>query len=166
MEMWDPFIGAVKKHFENAEGLIAFDRFHVAGHFAKALNKIRSVEHRELAGDSPLARSKYQWLKNSHNNDNRTKRRKEFLDLTRMNLKTARAWRIKEASSELWSFRYMAVAEKHWKRLLRWISRSRLKPMIAVGKMIRRFLWGISNAIRNKVNNSMLEAKECEDPAD
>jgi len=31
--------------------------------------------------------------------------------------------------------------------------------MIAVGKMIRRYLWGILNAIRNKVNNSMLEAK-------
>jgi transposase len=159
MDMWDPFIAAVKKHFENAYDLIAFDRFHVAGHFAKALNKVRAAEHRELAAESPLARSKYQWLKNSHNTDNRTKRRKEFMDLTRMNLKTARAWRIKEAASELWSFRYMAVAERHWKRLLGWISRSRLKPMIAVGKMIRRFLWGILNAIRNKVNNSMLEAK-------
>ena len=159
MDMWDPFIKSVKKHFENAGELIAFDRFHVAGHFAKALNKVRAAEHRELASESPLTRSKYQWLKNSHNTDNRTKRRKEFMDLTRMNLKTARAWRIKEAASELWGFHYMAVAEKHWKRLLGWISRSRLKPMITVGKMIRRYLWGILNAIRNKVNNSMLEAK-------
>ena len=159
MDMWDPFIKSVKKHFENAGELIAFDRFHVAGHFAKALNKVRATEHRELASESPLTRSKYQWLKNSHNTDNRTKRRKEFMDLTRMNLKTARAWRIKEAASELWGFRYMAVAEKHWKRLLGWISRCRLKPMIAVGKMVRRYLWGILNAIRNKVNNSMLEAK-------
>jgi transposase len=159
MDMWDPFIGAVKKNFENADKLIAFDRFHVAGHFAKALDKVRAAEHRELAAESPLTRSKYHWLKNSHNTDNRTKRRREFMDLTRMNLKTARAWRIKEAASELWDFRYMGVAEKHWKRLLGWISRSRLKPVIAVGKMIRRYLWGILNAIRNKVNNSMLEAK-------
>jgi len=159
MDMWDPFIKSVKKHFENAGELIAFDRFHVAGHFAKALNKVRAAEHRELSSESPLTRSKYQWLKNSHNTDNRTKRRKEFMELTRMNLKTARAWRIKEAAAELWGFHYMAVAEKHWKRLLGWISRSRLKPMITVGKMIRRFLWGILNAIRNKVNNSMLEAK-------
>jgi transposase len=159
MDMWDPFIGAVKNHFEKAEELIAFDRFHVAGHFGTALNKVRASEHRELAANSPLVRSKYQWLKNSHNTDNRAKGRKEFMDLTRMNLKTARAWRIKEVASELWDFRYMAVAEKNWKRLLGWISRSRLQPMIAVGKMIRRFLWGILNAIRNKVNNSMLEAK-------
>ena len=113
MDMWDPYIGAVEKHFENAGELIAFDRFHVAGHFVKALNKVRAAEHRELAACSPLGRSKYQWLKNSHKTDNRTKRRKDFMDLTRMNLKTARAWRIKEAASELWSFRYMAVAAKH-----------------------------------------------------
>ena len=159
MDMWDPFINAVKANFENAEKLIAFDRFHVAGHFSKAVNKVRGTEHRELAGASPLARSKYQWLKNSQNIDNRSKRRKEFMNLTRLNLKTARAWRIKEAAAMLWNFKYMAVAEKHWKGLLGWISRCRLKPMIAVGKMIRRFLWGILNAIRNKVNNSMLEAK-------
>jgi len=159
MDMWDPFINAVKANFENAEKLIAFDRFHVAGHFSKAVNKVRAMEHRELAGASPLARSKYQWLKNSHNIDNRCKRRKEFMNLTRLNLKTARAWRIKEVAAMLWNFKYMAVAEKHWERLLGWISRCRLKPMIAVGKMIRRFLWGILNAIRNKVNNSMLEAK-------
>jgi len=53
----------------------------------------------------------------------------------------------------------MGVAEKNWKQLLNWISHCRLKPIIAVGKMIRRFFWGILNAIRLKANNSMLEAK-------
>lgn len=81
------------------------------------------------------------------------------MNLTRMNLKTARAWRIKEAASLLWNYTYMGVAKKQWEKLLGWISRSRLKPMIAVGKMIRRYFWGILNAIRLKANNSMLEAK-------
>jgi len=31
--------------------------------------------------------------------------------------------------------------------------------MIKVGKMVRRYFWGILNAIRHKANNSMLEAK-------
>ena len=42
MDMWDPFINAVRSHFERAEELIAFDRFHVSGHFGKALNKVRA----------------------------------------------------------------------------------------------------------------------------
>jgi len=160
MDMWDPFIKAVKLNFENADNIIAFDRFHVAQHFANAVNKIRSEEHHALgAADSPLTRSKYQWLKNSVKTDNRATKRKEFLSLTRMNLKTARAWRIKEAAALLWDYTYMGVAEKAWKKILYWISHCRLKLMIKVGNMIRNYFWGILNAIRLKANNSMLEAK-------
>lgn len=161
MDMWDPFINAVKANFEEAEKLIAFDRFHVAQHFGKALDKVRAEEHRSFLaqGASPLTRSKHHWLKNSNRTDNRARHRKEFLSLSRMNLKTARAWRIKEAASMLWDYKYMGPAEKAWKKLLYWISHCRLKPVIAVGKMIRKYFWGILNAIRLKVNNSMLEAK-------
>ena len=162
MDMWDPFINAVKKSFPGAEKLIAFDRFHVSQHFGKALDKVRAEEHRGfLACDeqSPLVRSKYQWLANSKRIDNRVTRRKKFLQLTRLNLKTSRAWQIKEVASSLWNYSYIGVAEKNWRQLLGWISRCRLKPVIAVGKMVRRYFWGILNAIRFKVNNSMLEAK-------
>jgi transposase len=162
MDMWDPFINAVKEHFCNAESLIAFDRFHVAQHFGKAVDKVRAEEHKALSATdkgSPLGNSKYKWLKNSEKTDNRSTVRKEFLILSRMNLKTSRAWRIKETASLLWNFSYMAVAEKRWKELLYWISHSRLKPVMAVGKMVRYYFWGIRNAIRMQINNSMLEAK-------
>ena len=161
MDMWDPFINAVKANFADAEKVVAFDRFHVAQHFGKALDKVRAEEHRAmlLQGASPLIKSKHQWLKNSNKTDNRASHRKAFLNLSRMNLKTARAWRIKEAASLLWGYTYMGPAEKAWKKLLYWISHCRLKPMISVGKMIRKYFWGILNAIRLKANNSMLEAK-------
>jgi transposase len=162
MDMWDPFINAVKAAFPAADTLIAFDRFHVAQHFGKALDKVRAEECRVFAlssGDNPLTRTKYQWLKNSDRTDNRATKRKEFLTLTRMNLKTARAWRIKEAAATLWDYSHMGIVEKKWNQLLYWISHCRLKPMIAVGKMVRRYLWGILNALRLKVNNCMLEAK-------
>ena len=110
MDMWDPFINAVKKNFKDAHKLIAFDRFHVSQHFGRAVDKVRSEEHRGFLaanGSSPLVRSKYQWLKNSQRTDNRSSRRKEFLQLTRLNLKTARAWQIKEAASTLWNYSYI-----------------------------------------------------------
>lgn len=162
MDMWDPFINAVKNSFDEAENLIAFDRFHVAQYFQKAVDKIRLEENRfynNTGKNNPLIRSRYQWLKNSSKTDNRSTKRKQFLNLTRMNLKTARAWRIKEAAASLWNFSYMNVAVKQWKRLLYWISHCRLKPMIRVGKMVRKYFWGILNAIKMKINNSMLEAK-------
>lgn len=162
MDMWDPFINAVKANFENADKLIAFDRFHVAQHFSKALDKVRAEEYSTFnssLGNNPLIRTKYQWLKNSERIDNRVTKRKEFMVLTRLNLKTARAWRIKEAAAMLWNYSYMGVAEKQWKRLLNWISHCWLKPMMRVGKMLRRYFYGILNAIRMKANNCMLEAK-------
>ena len=162
MDMWDPFINAVKNNFENANEIINFDRFHVAQHLGKAVDKIRAKENRMFIATqkiSPLSRTRFHWLKNSKRTDNRTGNRKNFLTLTRMNLKTARAWRIKEAASMLWDYSYMGSAEKKWKELLYWISHCRLDPMIKVGKMIRKYFWGILNAIRLKANNSMLEAK-------
>jgi transposase len=81
------------------------------------------------------------------------------LILSRLNLETARAWRIKETANDLWGYMYMKVAEEAWKKLLWWISHSRIPEMIKVGKTIRNYFWGILNAIYLKVTNGMLEAK-------
>ena len=161
MDMWDPFIKAIHSSFDNAGELICFDRYHVAQYFCKAVNKVRSQESKTYKkGEyNPLYKTKYQWLRNSSRTDNRQSKRKEFMPLTRMNLKTSRAWRIKEAASLLWDYTNMTVAEKNWKRLLRWISLCRLEPVIEVGKTIRNYFYGILNAIRLKINNGMLESK-------
>jgi transposase len=158
MDMWEPFITAVQESVEGADDKICFDRFHVAGHFGKALDKVRASEHRELggAGDSPLTRTKHDWLRTKANDEYKDKR--AFLRLTRLNLKTARAWRIKEAASGLWSYSYRGAAERNWKALLGWIVRCRLDPMIKVGKMVRNYLWGILNAIMLKVTNAIAES--------
>jgi transposase len=158
MDMWEPFITAVRESIEGAESKICFDRFHVAGHFGKALDKVRAAEHRELggAGHSPLTKTKHDWLRTKANNEYKDKR--AFLRLTRLNLKTARAWRIKEAASGLWSYAYRGAAERNWKALLGWIARCRLKPMIKVGAMVRNYLWGILNAIMLRVTNALAES--------
>jgi transposase len=162
MDMWDAFIKAVKAVIPGAEQLIAFDRFHVSKHINEALDKVRRREHAEfqrLAGESPLSKTRFQWLANSNRTDNRDSERKEFLSLSKLNLETARAWRIKEAANSLWDYVYMGVAEAAWKKLFWWISHSRIPEMIQAGKTIRTYFWGILNAIRLKTTNGMLEAK-------
>lgn len=160
MDMWEPFITAVQETIEDADAKICFDRFHVAGHFGKALDKVRATEHRALGGSasrvSPLTRTKHDWLRTKSNNEYKDKR--AFLRLTRLNLKTARAWRIKEAASGLWSYTYRGVADRNWKALLAWIARCRLDPMIKVGRMVKNYLWGILNAIMLKVTNAIAES--------
>jgi transposase len=162
MDMWDPYIKAVKEAVPGAEGKIAFDRFHVSKHFNQGLDKVRRREHAAFlkrTGESPLTKSRFQWLMNSNRTDNRGKGRRAFMSLARLQLETARAWRIKETANSLWDYVYMNVAESAWKKLLQWISHCRIPEMIQVGKTVRHYFWGILNAIRMKVTNGMLEAK-------
>lgn len=48
MDMWAPFINAVKENFKRANELIAFDRFHISQHFGKGVDKVRAEEHRAI----------------------------------------------------------------------------------------------------------------------
>ena len=100
----------------------AVHRFHVAQHFGTALDKVRAQEHRGLVatqGSSPLTRTKYEWQKNASRLDNRSRR--DFMALSRLNLKTARAWRIKETAAQLWDYSYRGSAQKAWKNPPGWI---------------------------------------------
>ena len=160
MDMWDPFIRAIKNTLPNASDAICFDRFHVAQYFGKALDKVRTQENKILLQNnrsSVLKKTKHDWLRNSHRTDNRSRR--DFMVLTRSTLKTARAWRIKETAAQLWYFKYRGSAEKAWKSLLGWICRCRLEPVKKIGRMIKKYLWGIINAIIAKASNAIAESK-------
>lgn len=159
-DMWEPFIQAIRRCVEGADRKICFDRFHVAQHFGMALDTVRSQEQRTLIrseGSSPLVGTKFDWQRSSSRIDNRSRR--AFMALSRLNLKTARAWRIKETASQLWDYRYRASAQKAWVQLLGWIARCRLEPVKKVGRLVRRYLWGILNAIIARATNAMAEAK-------
>jgi transposase len=162
MDMSRSFISAVKGLFPEWERQICFDRFHISQLFNKALDKVRRYELvlLEKTGEgNPLKKMRFGFLINSSRTDNRSGKRRRFLEVSRLNLKTARAWRIKETASLLWEYEYMGVAEKNWKSLLWWMSHCRIPEMIQVGKTIKDHLWGILNAVRMKLTNAVPESK-------
>ena len=159
MDMWEAFIAAFMQHIPNADRKICFDRFHIASYFGKAVDDVRIAEHKALQATgkpSILTHTKHQWLKNSERTDNRS--RTWFLALTRIALKTSRAWAIKEHAGNLWHFTTRTWAEKAWRHLLGWISRCRLAPVKKVGLTIKKHLWGIINAIVNAATNAIGES--------
>jgi len=158
MDMWENFIEATMLHVPDAEKKIAFDRFHVAKHIGDAVNKVRVDEHAELrgCGDRMLTGTRYLWLQNPENMKPRNRRR--FNELRKTTLRVARAWAMKEVARGMWSYRTRGWARRGWNRLLGWMSRSRLPPMVKVGRTIRSHLWGIINAIVLRVTNAHLEA--------
>jgi transposase len=159
LDMWKPYIQALTAEVPDAERKLCFDRFHVAQHFGRALDQVRAAEHRgfqRLHGESPLRGTKHDWLRNAGHLDNRTRR--EFMALTHQNLRTARAWAIKETAASLWHYRYRGAAESAWRNLLGWIARCRLEPVKRVGRMLKTHLWGILNAIIQQVSNAKSES--------
>ncbi len=155
VDLWKAFGNSVLENVPNAETKLCLDRFHVAGYFGKALDKVRKKEHRKLMsdGDETLKGMKYQFLYS--NVDNRS--RKGFLTIAKSNLKTARAWAMKETAHFLWNYTYMSIAEKKWKKLISWMKRSRLQPMKKLASSLKKHLWMILNAIRHGVSSGCAE---------
>jgi transposase len=158
MDMWGNYIEATLLHVPDAERKIAFDRFHVAKHIGEAVNKVRVEEHAELlgVGDKSLTGTRYLWLQNPENMTPRNLLR--FDELRKMELRVARAWAMKEMARGMWCYRTRGWATRRWKRLIGWMSHSRLSPMVKVAQMIKNHLWGIVNAVILGVTNAHLES--------
>jgi transposase len=158
MDMWGPFIEATRLHIPEADDKIAFDRFHVAKHIGDGVNKVRVDEHAELKGlgDPLLTGTRYLWLQNPENM--KPQNRLRFEELRDTTLRVARAWAMKEAARHLWSYKVRGWARRGWTKLIDWMARSRLGPMVKVSRTLRDHLWGIVNAIVLGVTNAHLEA--------
>jgi transposase len=157
MDMHRPFVTATAIHVPKAEDKIAFDKFHVIKLFTSAVDRVRREENRALManGDRTLVGSKYVWLMNPKNM--KPTMRDRYRDLQKMSLKVGRACALKEVAQNLWHYTTRRGAANAWLKLCEWAQRTRLRPVIEVGRTIRRNLLGILNAIVHNVTNAGAE---------
>ena len=157
MDMWEPYIQATRARVPDAAEKIVFDRFHVMGHVAKAVDTVRKQEHRErmASGDDTLKGSKYLWLYSRENVPAR--RRDEFNALMRQALKVGRAWAIKEALRRLWHYVSPASGWKFWKRWYFWATHIRLTPIRKAARTVRGHIDNILTYYQHPVTNAMSE---------
>lgn len=158
MDMWEAYENSVREHVPNADEKIVYDKFHVAKHLGEAVDKVRRQENKQLraASDDRLVGTKYDWLRNPDNFGDRHWR--DFAALRNSKLKTARAWALKEQAMVLWDYRYEKPARNHFAWWHRWATRSRLPPMIAAAKMLKRRLANILTYLKHGITNAMSES--------
>lgn len=157
VDMWDPYLASIRKHVPDAEEKVVFDRYHLMTHMGKAVDEVRKAEHRELVqnDDERLKGTKYLWL---YSKENVPKEKTGWLrGLRRMNLRTARAWAIKENFRELWRFFRRSWAEKHFKAWFFWATHSKLAPVITAAWTFKRHLSQILNYVRHRITNAVSE---------
>jgi transposase len=153
MDMWGPYMTATTACLPHAD--IVHDRFHVSKYLGKAIDKVRYQEHRNLGNKSPLKGSKYAWLTTYA--DGRSSEAVAFRALNQLNLKTSRAWRIKETFMQFWSYRYKGAAKRFFDAWSNNAMRSRLEPVKKVVKMLRKHEKGLLNYSQHRISNACAE---------
>jgi transposase len=159
MDMWEPYVISTRAHLSDAEEKIVFDKFHVAKHLGEGVDQVRRSENKALrtAGDERLVGTKYDWLRHPDSfRDNAAYR--TFCKLRVSNLKTSRAWAMKEQAMALWDYKYVGVARKHFDHWYRWVTHSRLKPMIKKAKMLKKRLANILTYLKHGITNATSES--------
>jgi transposase len=157
MDMWEPYQHAIHAHVPGAAEKIVFDRFHIMQHIGKAVDTVRKQEHRALSaqGDDTLAKSKYLWLYAEENLPDKDKPR--FEELRQIDLKTGRAWSIKETLRHLWDYKRRSSGEAYWKRWYFWATHSRLEPMIKAARTVHRHIDNVLTYFTHRITNAVSE---------
>src|SRR5215469_14859879 len=132
-----------------SEALHILDRFHIVAKMNKALDEVRAGESRRMAleGRTPVLK-KSRWLLLKREANLKTEQRFRLRDLLRYNLKTVRAYLLKEAFQQLWDYNSPAWAGKFLDEWCRQVMRSRIGPMKKIARSLREHRELILNYFR------------------
>lgn len=157
MDMWDPFIASTREYVPGAAKKIVFDRFHIMKIVNHCVDLVRRAETRALRkkGSDVLTGSRYVWLYAKENLPR--DQRSHFRELRAENLKTGRAWALKENLRELWRYVSPAWGQRHWKQWYFWATHSKLEPMISAARTIQRHLPNVLTYFEHRFTNAVSE---------
>jgi transposase len=157
LDMCQAYINACSQCVPAGQDKMVFDRFHIMRQMLEAVDAVRKREHRELQrqGDNRLARSKYLWLYSQENIPAKAVDR--FKQLKDGQLRTARAWAIKESLRELWRYDSPAWARKFWDRWYFWATHSKLPEIVKVAKLIHSHLANVLSYFKHRITNAVAE---------
>src|SRR3984957_12210644 len=148
-DMWQPYLKVIGERMGKA--IHVLDRFHIMKQFGKALDEIRAEETKRLKRDGyepVLKKSRWCLLKRPENlTDKQTVKLSELL---KYNLRTVRAYLLREDFQRFWDYRSPAWAGKFLDEWTRRVMRSRLEPMKKVARTLRNHRPLILNWFRAK----------------
>jgi transposase len=157
MDMWEPFALSVRAHLDDADQKIVFDKFHVMRYLGTAVDTVRKQENRALVagGDKRLSGTKYMWMYSAENLP--TRHQERFGVLRGSDLKTGRAWAIKESFRWFYDYQLRGWGEKHWKSWFFWATHSKLQPVIDAAKTLKRHEDGLLSFFAHRITSAGAE---------
>jgi transposase len=134
-DMWKPYLKVIAE--KASQAIHVLDRFHIAQHMNKAIDKVRAEEARKLAakGVYILKHSRWCLLKRPENLTDA--QQVKLSDLVQFNFKTVRSYLLKEDFQFFWQYIYPNSAGKFLDDWCRKVMRSQIEPMKEVARMLR-----------------------------
>jgi transposase len=146
-DMWKAFLGVARARCGDA--LHVLDRFHVMQLLGKAIDLVRREEVRTLraSGLHPYL-TKTRWLLLKRSKNLRRGERARLRDLVTINLKTVRAYLLKEAFQHFWRYRKVWRATLFLDDWTRRAMRSRIEPLKKFARTLRAHRRELNNWFR------------------
>ncbi|KEQ15032.1 ISL3 family transposase [Endozoicomonas numazuensis] len=148
-DMWKPYVKAIAECASQA--LHILDRFHIVAMLNKAIDEVRASEHKQLQADGyepVLKKTRWCLLKRK---ENLTEKEEIKLNtVLQYNLKSVRAYLLREEFQAFWEYISPHWAEKYLDRWCTRVMRSKIEPMKKVAKTVRRHKPLILNWFRAK----------------
>lgn len=135
--MWKPYLKVIAKKAVNAVNIL--DRFHIMKMFNDAIDKIRRQETAQLMreGYEPVLKNS-RWLIAKRPENLTDKQRPRLKELLQYNLKSVRAYLLREDFQQFWEYVSPVWAMKFLDGWIKKTMRSRIEPMKKVAKTLRR----------------------------
>ena len=136
-DMWKPYLKVIKKRAPKAVHVL--DRFHIMSNMGKAIDKVRAEEARKMAADGYepiLKKTRFLLLKRPANLS--AAQEIKLSELVKYNLKSVRAYLLKEDFQNFWNYKSSAWAAKFLDRWCNQTMKSKIEPMKGIAKMLRR----------------------------
>ena len=136
-DMWKAYLKVIKERVAHAIHIL--DRFHIVANINKAIDEVRAGEYRRMIADGYepiLKNSRWALLKNPENL--LESQAAKLNELLRYNLKTVRAYLLKEQFQLLWDYTYPAWASKFLDRWVTRVMRSKIEPMKKEARSIKK----------------------------
>lgn len=131
---------------------IVHDKFHVVQYLNKGVEDTRK---KEVKTEPLLKKTKYLMLKSSESLTDKEKAR--FMEIDRANLKTAKAWKMKENFMELFEKKTVEEASAFFDRWYENVVKSNIEPMKKVAKTLKNFKGGILGIVKYRITNARAE---------
>jgi transposase len=135
-DMWRSYLHVVREKCSQA--LHILDRFHIVAQMNKALDEVRAAEARQMAreGHEPLLK-KTRWCVLKRKDHLTPQQKFRLRDLLRYNLRTVRAYLLKEDFQQFWKYNSPTWAGMFLDFWCAQTLRSRIEPMKKIARMLR-----------------------------